>query len=87
MAVLRLTIAPFQHHSLVRQEHDRTIPLAAVHAAAVHAIDVISRSDFLNGVERFAIAGLTASAIAEAVMPNYALGNRSARSASASGEL
>jgi hypothetical protein len=28
MAVLRLTLAPFQHHSLVGQEHDRTIPLA-----------------------------------------------------------
>jgi hypothetical protein len=27
MAVLRLTLAPFQHHSLVRQEHGRTIPL------------------------------------------------------------
>jgi hypothetical protein len=28
MAVLRLTLAPFQHHSLVRQEHGRTIRLA-----------------------------------------------------------
>jgi hypothetical protein len=33
-AVLRLTLAPFQHHSLVRQEHGRTIPLAAISAAA-----------------------------------------------------
>jgi hypothetical protein len=30
MAMLRLTLAPFPHHSLVRQEHDRTIPLAVV---------------------------------------------------------
>jgi hypothetical protein len=28
--VLLLTLAPSQHHSLVRQEHGRTIPLAAV---------------------------------------------------------
>jgi len=30
MAVLRLTLAPSQHHSLVGQEHGRTIPLPAV---------------------------------------------------------
>src|SRR5258707_11445625 len=29
MAVLRLTLAPSQHHSPVGQEHGRTIPLAA----------------------------------------------------------
>jgi hypothetical protein len=34
MAVLLLTLAPSQHHSLVRQEHGRTIPLAAVTVAA-----------------------------------------------------
>src|SRR5215467_1598236 len=31
MAMLRLTIAPSQHHSPVGQEHGRTIPLAVVH--------------------------------------------------------
>ena len=36
----------------------------------------ISRRDFLSGVERFAVAGLTASAIVEALMPNYALGQQ-----------
>src|SRR5215831_13654577 len=30
MAMLRLTIAPSQHHSPVGQEHGRTIPLADV---------------------------------------------------------
>src|SRR5499433_2009328 len=30
MAVLRLTLAPSQHHSPVGQEHGRTIPLAEV---------------------------------------------------------
>ena len=30
MAVLRLTLAPFQHHSLVRQEHGWTIPLTEI---------------------------------------------------------
>jgi hypothetical protein len=32
MAVLRLRLAPSQHHSLVGQEHGRTIPLADVGA-------------------------------------------------------
>jgi len=30
MAVLRLTLAPSQHHSPVGQEHAQTIPLAVV---------------------------------------------------------
>jgi hypothetical protein len=30
MAVLGLTLAPFQHHSPVGQEHGRTIPLAGI---------------------------------------------------------
>ena len=33
----------------------------------------ISRRAFLNGVKRFAVAGLTAGAIVEALMPNYVL--------------
>ena len=36
----------------------------------------ISRRDFLAGVERFAIAGLTVTAIVDALMPNYALGQQ-----------
>lgn len=32
----------------------------------------ISRRDFLNGVRRFAVAGLTAGTIVDALMPNYA---------------
>ena len=33
----------------------------------------IDRRDFLNGAKRFAIAGLTAGAIVDALMPNYVL--------------
>src|SRR3984957_12650959 len=36
----------------------------------------INRRDFLRGVERFSVAGLTAAAIVEALMPNYALGQQ-----------
>src|SRR5712671_3285477 len=34
MAVLRLTLAPSQHHSPVGQEHGRTIPLAVIQRSA-----------------------------------------------------
>src|SRR5580765_1364854 len=36
----------------------------------------ISRRAFMDGVQRFAIGGLTAAAIVEALMPNYALGQQ-----------
>jgi carboxymethylenebutenolidase len=36
----------------------------------------ISRRDFMDGVQRFAIGGLAVTAIIEALMPNYALGQQ-----------
>jgi carboxymethylenebutenolidase len=36
----------------------------------------ISRRDFMDGVQRFAIGGLTAAALIQALMPNYALGQQ-----------
>ena len=36
----------------------------------------ISRRDFMDGLQRFAIGGLTAAALIEALMPNYALGQQ-----------
>jgi carboxymethylenebutenolidase len=36
----------------------------------------ISRRAFMNGAKRFAVAGLTAGAIVDALMPNYALGQQ-----------
>src|ERR1700684_553322 len=36
----------------------------------------ISRRDFMDGVKRFAIGGLTAATIVEALMPNYAMGQQ-----------
>jgi len=54
----------------------KKIPAEAVDLYTRFIHGEISRRDFLNGVERFAIAGLTASAIVEALMPNYALGQQ-----------
>ena len=36
----------------------------------------ISRRDFMDGLQRFAIGGLAAATIIEALMPNYALGQQ-----------
>jgi carboxymethylenebutenolidase len=52
------------------------IPAEAVDLYTRFIHGEISRRDFLSGVERFAVAGLTASAIVEALMPNYALGQQ-----------
>ncbi len=54
----------------------RKIPAEAVDLYTRFIHGEISRRDFLNGAERFAVAGLTASAIVEALMPNYALGQQ-----------
>ncbi len=40
----------------------------------------ISRRDFMDGVQRFAIGGLAFTAIIEALMPNYALGQQVSKS-------
>src|SRR6266581_8895295 len=54
----------------------RKIPAEAVNLYSRFIHGEISRRDFFNGVERFAVAGLTATAIVEALMPNYALGQQ-----------
>src|ERR1700678_4367109 len=36
----------------------------------------ISRRDFMDGVQRFAVGGVAAAAIIEALMPNYAQGQQ-----------
>ena len=39
----------------------------------------ISRRDFMDGVQRFAVGGLTAAAVVQALMPNYAQGQQVAK--------
>jgi catalase (peroxidase I) len=54
-------------------EQRNKIPAEAVDLYARYIHGEISRRDFFGGIERFAVAGLTATAIVEALMPNYAL--------------
>src|SRR5581483_12023044 len=52
------------------------LPLEAIQLYNLFIHGEISRRDFLEGVQRFAIGGLTASIIIEMLMPNYALGQQ-----------
>jgi len=54
----------------------KKIPPEAVELYSRYIHGEIDRRAFFNGVKRFAVAGLTATAIVDALMPNYALGQQ-----------
>src|ERR1700758_1660369 len=55
------------------------LPIEAVQLYNLFIHGEMSRRDFLDGVQRLAVGGLAASAIVEALMPNYALGQQVSR--------
>src|ERR1700743_150640 len=52
------------------------LPIEAVQLYNQFIHGEISRRAFLDGVQRLAVGGLAATAIVEALMPNYALGQQ-----------
>ena len=52
------------------------IPAEAIQLYNLFIHGEISRRDFMDGVQRFAVGGLTAAALIQALMPNYALGQQ-----------
>src|ERR1700678_2131241 len=52
------------------------LPSEAVELYNLFIHGMISRSAFMDGVQKFATGGLAAAAIIEALMPNYALGQQ-----------
>ncbi len=58
----------------------RAVPTEAVSLYNDYIHGHISRRAFLDGVKRFAVAGVTAGAIVEALMPNYAAAQQVSRS-------
>src|SRR4029077_3687549 len=52
------------------------LPKEAVQLYNLFIHGEISRRDFMDGVKKFAIGGLTTAAIVQALMPNYALGQQ-----------
>ena len=55
------------------------IPAEAVDLYTRYIHGEVSRRDFFGGVSRYAVGGLTATALVEALMPNYALGQQVAK--------
>src|SRR6202162_759730 len=55
------------------------LPIEAVQLYNRFIHGEMNRRDFLDGVQRLAIGGLTAAAILQALMPNYALGQQVSR--------
>jgi len=56
------------------EQGQKKIPAEAVDLYTRFIHGEISRRAFINGVSRYAVAGLTVGAIIDALMPNYALG-------------
>jgi carboxymethylenebutenolidase len=54
----------------------KKIPAEAVDLYTRFIHGEISRRSFMDGLKRFAVTGLTAGALADALMPNYALGQQ-----------
>jgi carboxymethylenebutenolidase len=52
------------------------LPAEAIQLYNLFIHGEISRRDFFDGVQRFAVGGLAAGAIVEALMPNYAAGQQ-----------
>lgn len=57
----------------------RTVPPQAIELYNQYVHGEISRRTFLQRARQFAVAGLTATALVEALMPDYALGQQIAR--------
>ena len=55
------------------------VPREAVQLYNLFIHGEISRRDFVAGVQRFAVGGLTATAVIDALMPNYAQGQQVSR--------
>ncbi len=54
----------------------RTVPVEAIELYNDFIHGEISRRDFLEGVKKFAVAGITASTLVQALMPDYAMGQQ-----------
>lgn len=55
------------------------MPSEAVELYNLFIHGVISRRVFMDGLQKFAVGGVTASALMQALLPNYAMGQRVAR--------
>src|SRR5205823_6137744 len=64
-----------QRSRAMEQTHPR-LPAEAIELYNQYIHGEIERRDFLNGMSRVAVVGLTASAMIDLLMPNYAVGQQ-----------
>src|SRR5947209_19260984 len=57
-------------------EERRTVPAEAVELYSQFIHGEIDRRGFMDGLKRYAVAGMTVTALADALLPNYALGQQ-----------
>src|ERR1044072_6730929 len=57
-------------------EYQKKLPLEAVQLYNLFIHGDMSRRDFIDRIQKFAVGGLSAAVIAEALMPNYAFGQQ-----------
>jgi carboxymethylenebutenolidase len=57
-------------------EAKQKLPLEAIQLYNVFIHGGMSRRDFMAGLQKFAVGGLTVAAVAEALLPNYAKGQQ-----------
>src|SRR4029077_7004314 len=70
---------PDKGFSMTEPQERRTMPPEAVELYSQFIHGEISRRAFTEKVKRYAVGGLTAAAVIEALMPNYALGQQVAK--------
>lgn len=58
------------------QKERRTVPAEAIELYNQYIHGEINRRSFLNGAKKFAVVGLSANAIVDALMPDYAMGQQ-----------
>ena len=59
------------------------MPSGAIELYQLFIHDVISRRAFMDGLQKYAIGGLTVAAVMEALMPQYAPAQQVARTTTA----
>src|SRR5687768_9961584 len=69
----------YEARASLSQKERRTVPVEAIQIYNDYIHGEIDRRTFLERVKKFAVAGLTVSALAEALMPDYAMGQQIAR--------
>ncbi|MEY4640124.1 MAG: hypothetical protein RLZZ227_118, partial [Pseudomonadota bacterium] len=74
-----MSAQPLKHAAPESPKERRTVPAEAIQLYNDYVHGEIDRRAFLSGAKKFAVGGLTASMIVDALTPDYAMGQQIAR--------